>query len=319
MWLTLKEIQRERAVARLRKKQKIVIGQPFAPIDTQPDGMEILFVNSSYVLEDNKELDILFFSGYSPDIPLIEQVINRGGAEITAAWFWDNHHLFTETITNAFLVDFSFAAHYYNSGYMHSKLLGWKGFMPLCPIAWSENQVREYRDMYFQRERRNELYGGYNSYAEWPDRDVWLNAVIASDIPTDIRIYKHGIEVHPYCTLSPQDKFSEWCGFKTVLCTSFGTNTTMRMFDSLLTGSVPIITGRIADLGMIFTQSDLEEYNIVYIEDESLDSLRQAYDYAIELYDRGGIEGAIKRSDFILNNHMPFNRVSSMARSILDI
>lgn len=318
MWPHIKTERKRQSLQHLKRKKTIVVGQPFAPIDGKTDRLDIRFVNSSYVLEQGNNLDILFFQGYSRETKAIMDTINSGSVGITAAWFWDNHHLISETTRNALLTDFSFAAHYYKSHYLHDDIYGWSGFTPLCPISWSEQKILAFRDKYFFSERSNNLYGGYNSYSQWPHRDDWLNAVIASDIPTDIRIYPHGTVEHPYYTLSEEDKFAEWATFKTTLCSSFDANTTIRMFDSLLTGSIPILTGEIKDLKMIFTESDFAKYNLIHIEEPTIDNLKRAYDLAITIYDKLGVEGAIERSNFILNEHMPYNRVSSMVSFILN-
>lgn len=317
MWITIKNQRKQLALNRLRSKSHLSIGQPFSPIDIQREGRTIRFVNSTHILEQAKDLDILFFQGYSGETSKIVDVINSLGCSLVVCWFWDNHHLITETTRNAFLADYSFAAHYYASSYLRTPLLGWGGFIPLCPITWSEMKVKMFRERFFDQERSNLLYGGYNSYQQWPERDKWLNEVIESTIPTNINIYKHGQTPHPFYTLSEEDKFKEWAFHKVTLCTSFEKNTTIRMFDSLLTGSIPILTGEIADLNMIFTPDEMNMLNIIHIQEPTLDLLKNAYDLAISLYDEGGVEHAVKRSDYILQNHMPYNRVHKMVDVIL--
>ena len=317
MWISVKNHRRQLAIERLKSKKELIVGQPFAPIDNQRDGMRIRFVNSTHVLNKGEDLDVLFFQGYSADSQNLVDVINSLGVPISACWFWDNHHLVTETTRNAFLADFSFAAHYYASSYLHSELLGWGGFVPLCPITWSEAKVRRFRDQYFDNQRSDSLYGGYNSYNQWPDRDRWLNQVIESAIPTNINIYKHGQNPHPFYSLSEEDKFKEWAGYKVTLCTSFEKNSTIRMFDSLLTGSIPILTGEIADLNMIFSSDEMNMLDIVHLREPTIEGLSKAHELALALYDQGGVKKAIERSDFILRNHMPFNRICKMMDTIL--
>ncbi len=89
------------------------------------------------------------------------------------------------------------------------------------------------------------------------------------------------------------------------------------MFDALLTGAIVILTGDIADLPMIFSAADILHLDIIHLVRPDMDSLRAAHRSAVNEYDRLGVAGAIKRSDYILNYHMPFNRVLQMADKII--
>jgi len=317
MWLSQRDEELKEKFEKIKEKKEITIGQPFAPIVRKKNGFEIKFVNSNFIIENSKnELDILFFQGYSPETIKIVEVLKTKRVGIVANWFWDNHHLFVETTRNSFLADINFYAHYYASHYMHGNLHNWGGFVPLAPISWSEEDVLYYREKYFILKRDNRLYGGYNAYEKWPEREVWLNKIQESKIPNNIKIYKHGTIEHPYYSLSREEKFKEWSSSKVCLCSSFDRNTTIRMFDTLLTGGVVLLTGEIADLSMIFPKS-LVSIGILHIQNPTIENLQAGYEEAIDLFDTQGLTGMIDRSDYILNNHMPFNRVETMINSIL--
>lgn len=319
MWLNQREAELKEKFLKIKNKSQLTIGQPFAPIDGKLDNGVIKYVNYKSILDNpDSELDILFFQGYSPETEKIIEVLKSGRVGIVATWFWDNHHLFTETTRNSFLSDINFCAHYYASHYLHGNLHNWGGFIPLAPISWSESEVVNFRKKHFGVERDSRLYGGYNAYDKWPEREEWLNAIIKSPIPNNIKIYKHGADIHPYYALSREDKFKEWSSAKVCLCSSFDRNTTIRMFDALLTGSVVILTGDIADIRMIFPV-ELSSIGIIHVTNPSIEELQEAYDRALKIFDTGGLSGMINRSDYILNNHMPFNRVKFMVKAIIEL
>ena len=312
MWIGNKRDHFLKQLDAIRGK-KIIIGQPFAPVNYISDEIEIKFVNYKYILENESNfLDVLFFQGYSPETEMYKKVIESGRVGIIATWFWDNHHLFKETTRNSIYSDISFAAHSFSDAYIERVLSVYGGYIPLCPITWSNEEVMSYRKKYFGLERSSCLYGGYNLYDKWPEREVWLREIITSEIPTKINLYPHGISPHPYYQLSREEKFREWSGCKVTLCASFGINTTIRMFDALLTGSTVVLVGKVHDLSHIFPVDQLEKIGVIHVEDSSLISLSGAYHKALSIYDSNGEEGCIARSDYILNNHMPLNRILKM-------
>jgi hypothetical protein len=317
MWFQKRDFELKEKFKNIKLKENLKIGQPFAPIDKKINNRSINFLNYNHIIQNtNNELDILFFQGYSPETEKIISVLNSGQVGIVATWFWDNHHLFIETTRNSFLADINFVSHYYSSHYLHGNLHNWGGFIPLAPISWSENEVINYREKYFSLCRDERLYGGYNAYDKWPEREKWLNSVMESDIPNNIKIYRHGSNIHPYYNLSREEKFKEWSSAKVCLCTSFDKNTTIRMFDALLTGGVVLLTGEIADLTMIFPE-DLLSLGIVHLKNPTIKELKNGYDQAIELFNSTGVDGMLSRSNYIFNNHMPINRIQSMVDIIL--
>jgi hypothetical protein len=219
------------------------------------------------------------------------------------------------------LADVSFCAHSYSTHYVPNELGRYGGFVPLTPIFWSNSLVRSLMLEATGKRRRDELYGGYNSYAAWPERDAFLNACMEAIPNNVIKIWPHGLpsDQHLYYTMPREDKFREWLDYKVTLCVSFGINTTMRMFESLLSGQIPVVVGEIHDLDAIIPLSVQEQLPLIRVKTFDAAAVREAYAVALERFDLEGEEGVQRRSRYILENHMPRNRIIQMVDYIRNL
>jgi len=323
MWIDARENELKERKAKLIEKYKangfLSIGQPFARVSQKLHDKAIRFCNWNAILERGESIDILFFQGYGFEFDKIVECNRSDKVGYIPVWFWDNHHLFADTTRISIVSDVSFCAHYYPSGYMMKSFQNWGTFVALASIVWTEDEVVSFREKYFHA-RDSKMYGGYNSYEQWPDRDLFLNQIKNSELPNDIQIFGHYPDknLHPYYSLSIEDKFAAYCKNKVTLCSSFGSNTTIRMFDALLTGSVVILTDDVKDLRMIFNEEQQSKLGI-FKASKIISDIKKVFSDAIDFYDSKGINGCFERSDFILRNHMPFNRIKKMVDFILEI
>jgi hypothetical protein len=321
-WWDVRERRLRSAVQKLREKDLLTVIQPFSAMDNDIPGMNVLFAGEGYLLDDEgATVDIYFNQGYHPDIKKIWDVTRTGRAAVTSCWFWDNHHLFVDTMHAAMLADVSFCAHSYSTHYVPNELGRYGGFVPLTPIFWSNSLVRSLMLEATGKRRRDELYGGYNSYAAWPERDAFLNACMEAIPNNVIKIWPHGLpsDQHLYYTMPREDKFREWLDYKVTLCVSFGINTTMRMFESLLSGQIPVVVGEIHDLDAIIPLSVQEQLPLIRVKTFDAAAVREAYAVALERFDLEGEEGVQRRSRYILENHMPRNRIIQMVDYIRNL
>lgn len=318
-WWLVRQERFRAGVAALRDKEVITVTQPFAPIDNDIPGVNVLFANQNYFIEDpTRTADIYFSQGYSPDIPPLWDVVRSGRAGVTACWFWDNHHLIASTMRAAMLADISFCAHSFASHYVGNELGRYGGFVPLCSPFWSNSVARKVLDEVAGKPRADALYGGYNSYKEWPERDVFLRQVMEAIPNNVIKMWPHGMpgDQHPYYSLPAEEKLKDWCSHKVALCVSFGVNTTMRIFDALLAGQIPLVVGDVHDLDMIISPADQATLPVMRIRSLDAGAVREHYAKALQLFDSEGEAGIRRRSEFILAHHMPRNRVIQMVEAI---
>lgn len=320
-WWVLREMRLREAVRRIGDKSTITVLQPFAVVDNDIPGVDLRFANHTFFDDENAEADIYLSQGYGQDIAPLWNVVKTGRAGVAGCWFWDNHHLLTDTMHAAMLADVNFCAHGFASHYVANELGQYGGLVPLCPIFWTNSMATSVLKEMEGGPRSNRLYGGYNSYLQWPERNSFLRACMEVIPENAIEIYPYGTlpQDHRYYALSREAKLREWCSHKTALCVSFGVNTTMRMFESLLGGQIPIVVGDIHDLDAIIPPADQMALPLIRVVEPDPRAVRQAYEHAIECFDADGEIGARRRSEYVLQRHMPRNRLLQMIDRIRNL
>lgn len=317
-WLDIRRSHLKDGLIAIRGKRKLVVRQSFFMLEREIADVEVIPESQGPI---SGPCDIYFSQGYAPDHNRLIQARKSGLASIIACWFWDNHHLIPDTLKSASISDITFYAHYFNSYYIKNTLSIDGAFVPLCPVFWTESAVEQATEEALLTPRSDLLYGGYNSYPEFPDRDLVINRVQELIPSNQIFFTPHGTspDEHPYYGLSPRARLLEWMTYKVSLCVSFDRNTAMRMFDALLGGGIPLVLGKPADLDMIIPPSEQSALPVVVLEDPSPEGVPAAYQHCLRLFDEGGLEGVVRRQQYILNNHMPYHRLNTMIRAIRDI
>lgn len=319
----LKDQQRE-LVARLREISRldhIRVAQPFCRVDTEIDGVSVRWTSDAAFRQDpDYECDIYFNQGYQPDFARLTYVRNTGRALFHATWLWDNHHLFADSMHSSMLSDITFSAHGYASAYLRNEISLDGGFIPLCPVFWEDREVQAASEAALHAPRSDALYGGYNSYPEYPKRDSLLAAVRDAVPNNNIFTTPHGTppQEHPFYGMSPHNRMLELMHYKVSLCAAFGKNTAMRIFDTLLAGGIPLLLGRPADLPSIFSEAEIEMLPVVVVDEFEPESLAAAHRHCLERFEEGGADGVARRSNFCRQHHMPSNRIALMVSRIRD-
>lgn len=321
-WLVAQRNELKASLRMIRSKQHLIVTQPFFVVDTPITDCDIHFANSEH-FENNPEFiaDIYFNQGYSPDFSRLRYMRSSGRAALLATWFWDNHHLFADTMQAAMLSDIYFSAHGYCSAYIRNGCSVDGGFMPLCPIFWSSKEVETAASQALLATRSDLLYGGYNSYRDFPQRDVLIEQIKRHIPSNNLFITPHGTptDQHPFYGMTPIDRMLEWMKYKVTLCISFGGNTAIRIFDMLLGGGIPLVVGRPKDLDAIIPRHMQEALPVYVIDDESPQAIEAAYRICLERFDEGGMDGVMLRHIYTRDNHMPRHRLSAMIDRIRSI
>lgn len=314
-WLTIQREQLRHGLRAIRGKAVLTVTQPFFRVDRQVSGTEVFWADDNYFRKDsNSRADIYFNQGYVPDRDRLTYVRNTGRAKVHATWFWDNHHLIADTLQAALLSDVYFYAHDYKSAYIKNTLSLNGGFSPLCPIFWQLDEAEAAATRALLAPRSDLLYGGYNSYIEFPDRDVLINRIKEGVPNNNLFLTPHGTppDAHPFYGMTPVDRLLEWMHYKVSLCLSFGNNTAIRIFDMLLGGGIPLIVGRPTDLDGIIPRGMQDMLPVVVIDDASPEAVAAAYAHCLRRFDEGGVDGIMTRHAYIKENHMPHHRLARM-------
>ena len=318
-WIDVQREQLKASLRIIRGKRHLRVTQPFFRVDHPIADVDVFFANdTSYRADDSFSADIFFCQGYSPDLPRLRYLRRTQRAHVLATWFWDNHHLFADTMHAAIMSDVYFYAHGFCSAYVHNEFSLDGGFVPLCPVFWSMAEVESAATQALLAPRSNELYGGYNSYAEFPERDVLIEAIKARLPNNRLFITPHGTsaENHPFYGMSAVDRLLEWMHYKSSLCLSFGGNTAIRIFDMLLGGGIPLIVGRPHDLDNVFPKHVQDELPIIVVDSDSPEAIAAAHQICLDRFDAGGVEGIMRRHMYMRGTHMPHHRLEQMISAI---
>lgn len=320
-WIRYRRRQLVESLKAIRGKETLRVAHPFGVNDTPIAGAELIYTGPDAFKDPGFQTDIFFRQGYAPDYAHLVQLRETGRAGILACWFWDNHHLIADSMHAAMLSDVTFYAHYYKHAYLQNELAVDGTFAPLCPIVWTVSEAERAAALAINAPRSNALYGGYNSYAEFPERDILLRSVMAHIPDHALFMTPHGtpIQAHPYYGLPSLDRLLEWMRYKVSLCIAFDGNMAMRLFDALLGGGIPLLVGRPADLDHVISPAAQKELPVLLIEDKDPAAIAAAYRRGVEIFDQGGAEAALRRHRYVLGNHMLHHRLAFMIQRIREI
>ena len=314
-WLQYRLDDLRKRLNKIRSKDTLTIIQPYFRLDSHIDGAEVLYADDTHLARNaDFECDVFFGQGNQIDIGKLLAVKKTGRATLCAAWFWDNHHLYQESMHIAMLTDIFFPGHHYSSHYLKNEVSLDGGFVPMSSIAWTRQEVERAAGEALLAPRSNSLYGGYNSYAQFAHRDRLIEEVVAKVEDSVVFITEHGTppERHRYNRLSPQERLSEWMRYKVCLCVSVDRDITMRMFDALLTGSIPLLIGRPDDLDQVISRDMQTLLPIIVVDSKDPEEAAAAYRSCVSAFDQGGPDGVLMRHCFARDNHMPKNRLTQM-------
>lgn len=232
-----------------------------------------------------------------------------------AAWSFANHISWLANTMLAAAADAVFPAHVTPIDYMARWAAAPLGpVVPLALFQWSRPELArlshdcrdEHRSdalsghfsLYAAAERRNRLI--VEAMQRWPDADLSL---------------RRGWSYH---ALSPRDRFLRWRRFKCSLVLPVHGDLSMRFFDALAAGQVPIVARDIPDFDRVIPPHVQASLPIVRLERYDVDALRAAHADAIAAFDRGGEAAATERQRFVMQGHTLAHRIRDIVAHVAD-
>lgn len=318
-WWEVREQRLREAINGLRQKSEITVVESIfsCAIENTIPGLNVIQAEIEYFDDPQNRADIYLNPGYEHNIGPLWNVIKTGRVGVSACWFWDNHHLFKSTMRASMVADVSFCAHAYASNYQN-ELGHYGGYVPLCGIFWSQTLVETVLADTRGQPRSDNLYGGYNCYPEFAERTVFLKKCQEAIPLNDLKFWVHGLprEQHLYYAMTHEQKLRDWCQYKVSLCVSFGSNMTMRIFEALVSGQIPIVVGDILDFQLVFSPEDEAMLPILRVPADDVEAIATAHREALARFDHEGQFGIDRRTTYALNRHMPRNRLIQMVEAI---
>lgn len=229
-----------------------------------------------------------------------------------AAWLFDNHTAYLNNALIAHHCDVAFPAHRFAADYLQSADGGAAGpAVPLCVTQWSQREVAAYWRESADAPRDDRLHGRFSYYPLAHARNRLVQALAASGWPADVALDYRG---RPYHARSPRERFLAWRGFKTSLHLPVANDLSMRVFDALAAGHVPIVPRATLDLDAVISPADQAALPIVRFDDYSVEAVKAAHAAALAAFDRGGEAQAAVRHAYVRDRHMLVHRI----RAIVD-
>ncbi len=229
-----------------------------------------------------------------------------------AAWLFDNHTAYLNNALIALHCDVTFPAHGFAADYLQSADGGAVGpAVPLCVTQWSQREVDSLWRQSADAPRDDRLHGRFSYYPLAHARNRLVQALAASGWPADVALDYRG---RPYHAQGPRERFLAWRGFKTSLHLPVANDLSMRVFDALAAGHVPIVPRATLDLDAVIAPADQAMLPVIRFEDYSVEAVQAAHAQALAAFERGGEAQAAVRHAYVRDRHMLVHRI----RAIVD-
>ncbi|MEM1002762.1 MAG: hypothetical protein AAGH46_08940 [Bacteroidota bacterium] len=229
-------------------------------------------------------------------------------------WYWDNHRCWE---CDELLVRHShknIPSHSFNVNHI-TRGLG--PHVPLCSSQWGSKTVEFAGDVLFDL-RSDKLYGGYSEYP-FAERNEFLHEIHStSQVDTAVTISAASRKKSCYWKKGEFQRFSEWCGYKVAVCLPLAKDLSSRFFDSLLAGQIPIVPEDCIDLNKVVPPDIQRRLGVVRFKGYSIESLFEAYQLALGIFNDQGTEGVLARHYYIKQNHLLIHRLRELRSFFLD-
>jgi tetratricopeptide (TPR) repeat protein len=224
-------------------------------------------------------------------------------------WNFANHMAYLANALLAATADIAFPAHATPVDYLARWARGPLGpVMPLALFQWSRPTLaRLYRECRDEK-RTDALSGHFSLYAAASRRNRLLADAIEEWPETDLSL-RRGWSYH---ARSPLDRFLGWRRRKVSVALPVCGDLSMRFFDALAAGQVPIVPRDILDFDRVVPPADQASLPIIRLDSYDVGALRTAHAQAIAAFDRGGEAAAEARHRYVLRRHMLAHRIGDI-------
>lgn len=238
---------------------------------------------------------------------------------VIVAWTWDNHHSASRNSAFNPMSDIIIPAHGYCGDVLRTPHAALAESVPLCCSQWSRELTARLIREAGSLSRSDSLYGGF---VLWGSPRDGLLVSLKEQIPDNaIRLLDSScrLDQKSYFAQSPEERFSEWLSYKVSLAMPLTNDLSMRVFDALTAGQIPIVPDSCYDLDRVVSPALQRDLPILRFNDMSVESIKAAWEKAIQLYDKGGAEGVLRRHSFAREHHHISVRLNQIAQYLLNV
>ncbi|MDP1611953.1 MAG: hypothetical protein Q8M11_12945 [Sulfuritalea sp.] len=234
-----------------------------------------------------------------------------GHQPLIALWMWDNHFDHETNLKSAILGDLVFPSHHYDATYLSSPVSLLSSHIPACSAQWTRREAEDLYSRFGDRARKHNLLVNYAKYDFAEKRNAFIDT-IGENIAEAEMLLMDQADRSRYFSMNRADRFAEWSAYKTTIIIPMVNDLSTRFFDALLAGMVPIVPESIPDVDNLLSRQQQSALGIVRLPSYEIEDVKAAVSQAFSIYDERGINGARARHQFVLNNHMTINRISSI-------
>jgi hypothetical protein len=226
-----------------------------------------------------------------------------------AAWLFDNHTAWLNSALIAQHCDVVVPAHRFAADYLDAPQL----WAPLCVTQWSGAELAAFWAASAGMTRADRLHGRFSYYPLAHRRNQLVAALRAAASDSDVAL---DIRVRPYHALGPHERFDAWRGFKVSLHLPVADDLSMRVFDALAAGHVPIVSSNVRDLDAVIAPADQAALPVLRLAEDSVAAVEAAHRAALAAFDGGGEDGARQRHDYARTHHLLAHRVAAILAGV---
>ena len=280
--------------------------------------------NMNVTFSDGRQMDKSFKPG--PDdliillvhcyreLELLARWRASGHRGITVGWFWDNHHHVFDNGRVAGELDLLVPGHGFAGAYLKSTHSAYRASVPLCSAQWTGRQAVDGFAAFGLADRSDDLYGGFVRYDFAGKRNRLISTLINQGNKGVYFLEESALG--KYFDLSPMDRFAQWAGHKASLCLPLYGDLSLRLFDALLTGQIPIVPRDVHDLDSVIGPDIQAMLPIIRIDQYTPDAVNAAHQQAILLFNKDGKAGVLRRHNFAVSAHLTSHRIASIIRDV---
>jgi len=226
---------------------------------------------------------------------------------IFVIWDFDNHHWFSLSSMLAAASDLYVPTHSDNleplSRY-NNVMMG-----PVCSgvIQWSRKFLEENAKIIDETERSDDPYGTHIEYPQFPYRNK--NLKLLSQSMPNVKLVDGS-----YHSRDIIDRFTEWCSYKVHWIVPVLNDAPIRIFDSLITGGIPIVPRSLK-----YHRDIIDLHNhILFYDYEDIRNPLTVTEKGVKIFDEGGLNGIIDRHYLAKDNYHVDNRVETILQGVYD-
>lgn len=238
-----------------------------------------------------------------------------GPHPLLGIWMWDNHFDHETNLKAAQLADLVFPSHHYDATYLTSPNSLLSNHIAACSAQWTRSEAEQLFERHGTLARKHALLVNYAKYDFAEERNALID-LLGAHVPEAEMLLMSQTDRSRYFSKSREDRFAEWASYKTTVIIPMITDLSTRFFDAMLAGLVPIVPSSVRDLDLLLSPQEQDALGIVRLASYALDDVKAAVTHALSVYDSGGLDGAIARHRFVLENHMVINRVTGMLHTL---